>query len=86
VSPIPDHRLNLTRMFTLADSIDHHSTTIYVEENPEGSTLEEERRLLKIGNELVTYRDYTTTPPYSFVGCQRGALESTTKSVEVWVA
>ena len=82
VTPIPDHRLNLSRMFTLADSIDHHSTTIYVEENPEGSTLEEERRLLKIGNELVTYRDYTTTPPYSFIGCQRGALESTTKAAE----
>jgi hypothetical protein len=82
VSPVPDPRLNLVRMFTLSNSVDVHSSTIYVEENPEGCTLEEERRFLKIGNELVTYTNYTTTPPYSFTGCSRGALGSTVKAVE----
>ncbi len=82
VSPVPDHRLNLVRMFTLTDSIDLRSSTIQVEENPEGCTLEEGRRFLKLGNELVTYTNYTTSPPYSFTGCQRGALGSTVKEVE----
>lgn len=82
VSPTPDHRLNLVRIFTLADSIDLNSTTLQVEENPEGSTLEEGRRFLKIGNELVTYTNYTTIPPYSFTGCQRGVLESKANDVE----
>lgn len=82
VSPIPDPRLNLVRMFTLANSLDRHSSTIYVEENPEGCTLEDERRLLKIGNELVTYTNYTTISPYSFSGCVRGVLGSSPKAVE----
>lgn len=82
VSPVPDSRLNLVRMFTLSDSIDTKSTTIYVEENPEGCTLEDERRFLKIGNELITYTGYTTTFPYSFTGCKRGELGTAVKGIE----
>lgn len=82
VSPVPDARLNLIRRFTLSDSIDNNSTTLTVEENPEGCTKENGRRFLKLGNELVTYTDYTTTPPYQFTGCRRGELGSKTKAVE----
>jgi hypothetical protein len=76
VTPVPDPRLNLVRIFTLAEPIDSRSTVITVEENPEGCTLSKERRFLKIGNELITYTDYTTTPPYQFMGCNRGALST----------
>ncbi|WP_430973191.1 hypothetical protein [Sunxiuqinia rutila] len=82
VSPVPDARLNLRRIFTLADSIGVEASTIQVEENPEGCTMENGRRLLKIGNELVSYSGYTTQPPYQFTGCRRGELGTTVKAVE----
>lgn len=82
VSPVPDHRLNLVRAFTLSSAIDATTTTLYVEENPAGSTMEDGRRFLKMGNELVTYENYTTEPPYAFTGCGRGALGSTNKALE----
>ena len=82
LSPVPDARLNLIRRFTLSDSIDNNSTVLTVEENPEGCTKENGRRFLKLGNELVTYLDYTTTPPYQFTGCRRGELGSKIKAVE----
>ena len=82
VSPIPDSRLNLPKHFTLSDSIDGTTTTIVVEENPRGCPMEDGRRFLKLGNELVSYTDYTTTRPYTFNGCKRGELNSTIKSVE----
>ncbi len=82
VSPVPDHRLNLRRMFTLAAAIDVNTTTIPVEENPEGCTMEDGRRMLKIGNELVSYEGYTTERPYCFTGCKRGELKSTVSPVE----
>ena len=82
VSPIPDSRLNLPKLFTLSDSIDATTTTIVVEENPRGCPMEDGRRFLKLGNELVSYTNYTTTRPYTFSGCKRGELNSTIKSVE----
>lgn len=82
VSPVPDARLNLVRLFTLSDSIDSRTVTIAVEENPEGCTMEDGRRFLKIGNELVTYQNFTTTPPYLFNGCRRGELGTKIKAVE----
>ncbi len=82
LSPVPDARLNLIRRFTLSDSIDNNTTILTVEENPEGCTKENGRRFLKLGNELVTYLDYTTTPPYQFTGCRRGELGSKIKAVE----
>ncbi len=76
VSPVPDPRLNLRRYFTLAKNLSKKDNVIWVEENPSGCTLEEGRRFLKIGNELVTYENYSTTYPYRFMGIRRGALGS----------
>lgn len=78
VSPVPDSRLNLRRYFTLAKDLSQKADIIYVEENPAGCTLEDGRRVLKIGNELVTYDNFTTTYPYKFTGCKRGALSTKT--------
>ncbi len=80
VTPVPDARLNLRRTFTLRGDIDKKQTTILVEENPDGCTLEDGRRVLKIGNELVSYENYTTTYPYQFNGCKRGVLNTNTVS------
>ena len=82
VSPKPDPRLNLRRIFTLAASLDEKATTITVEESPGGCTMEENRRFLKIGYELITYEAYTTTPPYQFTGCKRGELNTRPESRE----
>lgn len=77
VTPVPDHRLNLLRVFTLSRPLGEEESTIYVEQNPASSTMANNRRVLKIGNELVSYEGYTTTPPYTFHGCLRG-IDGTT--------
>ncbi len=72
VTPVPDHRLNLLRIFTLKQPLSKTDTTIYVEQNPQNSTMAGNRRVLKIGTELISYRGYTTEPPFMFYGCKRG--------------
>jgi hypothetical protein len=82
VTPKPDPRLNLVENFSLAESINEAATVISVEENPRRCTLDDERRILKIQNELVTYERYTTEPPYQFENCKRGALGTHASSHE----
>ena len=55
VTPVADHRLHKTRLFTLAKPLDKESTTVYVEENPEDSVLAEGCRILQFGGELIGY-------------------------------
>lgn len=73
---IPDSRTNHVREFILSESLDDSSTIITIEGNPEGVRMEKGRRLLQIDNELVTYENYTTKPPYQFTGCARGVFNS----------
>ena len=77
VTPIPDERLHKVRSFVLAEPIDADAQTIAVTENPTGCTLDDKRRILKIGDELVEYEGYTTKPPFRFTGCERGFLGTT---------
>jgi hypothetical protein len=77
VTPIPDHRLNLLRIYTLAGPLAETDNTIHVEQNPIHSTMTPNRKVLKIGTELISYEGYTTTPPYTFHGCVRGIDETT---------
>lgn len=72
VTPVADHRLNLTRHFTLSKPIDENDTVIYVEENPEGAVMHEKCRVLKFGGELIYYNSYSCEYPYRFEGCVRG--------------
>lgn len=74
VTPSPDPRLSLSQIFTLATPVDQHSTVITVEENPHLCTMDDQRRFLRITNELIEYENFTTTPPYQFQGCKRAAL------------
>lgn len=77
VTPIPDYRLNQTRLFNLSKDLGIDDTTIYVEQNPEETVMADDRRVLKVGTELIAYENYTTTPPYRFTGCVRG-IDNTT--------
>ncbi|MBT4817372.1 MAG: hypothetical protein HON70_16835, partial [Lentisphaerae bacterium] len=81
VTPIPDRRLNLLRNFTLAKSLGETDTTVHVQQNPIHSTMAGNRRVLKIGTELISYEGYTTTPPYTFHGCVRG-IDNTTVNAQ----
>ncbi len=71
-TPVADHRLNTTRRFTLAKPIGTDDTTIYVEENPEGTVMADKCRVLMFMGELISYESYTTEWPYCFKGCTRG--------------
>ncbi|MBE5783761.1 MAG: hypothetical protein E7329_10655 [Clostridiales bacterium] len=71
-TPVADHRLHLTRHFTLARPLDEEETTVYVEQNPQGAVMNERCRILQFGGELIHYTAYTTQPPYCFTGCKRG--------------
>ena len=75
VTPKPDPRLNVRHTYTLAEPVDAIATTIAIE-NPRTCTLDNERRYLKIQNEMVEYERYSTTPPYQFLNCKRGALNT----------
>ncbi len=81
VTPVPDHRLNLLRIFTLARPLGKSDTTIYIEQNPANSTMANGRNVLKAGTELISYREYTTSRPYMFKGCIRGIDETTVNSL-----
>jgi hypothetical protein len=83
VTPVPDHRLNLLRYYTLAKPLGKSDTEIYIEQNPEGTTMADGARVLKIGTELISYEGYTTSPPYMFTGCQRGVDETIINSLPV---
>jgi hypothetical protein len=80
ITPIPDPRLNLLKIFTLADPLAKNDTTIYVAQNPANSAMADNRRVLKIGTELLSYKNYTTSRPYKFTGCVRGIDKTTVNS------
>jgi hypothetical protein len=73
VTPVADHRLNVTKHFTLAQALGKADKTIFVEQNPEGTVMADRCRILKFGGELIAYEGYATEPPYRFTGCERGA-------------
>ena len=72
VTPVADHRLNLTRHFTLAKPLGTEDDVIYVEQNPEGAPLNPKFQVLKFDGELIFYDSYTTEYPYRFNNCKRG--------------
>jgi len=72
VTPVADHRLNLTRHFTLSKPLEIDDDVIYVEENPAHSPLNPKFQVLKFDGELIFYDSYTTEYPYCFKGCKRG--------------
>lgn len=82
VTPVPDPRLNLSQIFTLAQPVSTESTTITVEENPRYCATDKGRRFLRIAGELIEYENFTTTHPYQFRECKRAALGTQARSYE----
>jgi hypothetical protein len=80
VTPVADHRLNVTRRFTLARPLGKDDTVVYVEQNPEGTVMADRCRILKFGGELISYEGYTTEPPYRFTVCKRGVHSTIVES------
>lgn len=72
----PDARMNAVRELVLAEPLEATDTVIVVEGNTQGLRMEDGRRLLHLGEELISYTDYTSTPPYMLTGCQRGLHNS----------
>ena len=72
VTPVADHRLHLTRNFTLAKPLDLESDTVYVEQPTADAPMQADCRVLQFGGELISYESYTTERPFAFLGCKRG--------------
>ena len=72
VTPVADHRLALTRHFTLAKPLGTGNEDVFVEENPVDSPTIRGMRVLRFGGELIAYEGYTTERPYRFTGVRRG--------------
>ena len=83
LTPVADHRLNLTKHFTLAGPLSKEDTTIYVEECPEGVPTYEKLRVLKFMGELIQYESVSTERPYCFTGCKRGFNDTVVRDHEI---
>jgi hypothetical protein len=75
VSPVPDKRLAETGASVLSENISSSVTEIQVEsdqyfKNIKPSTL----HAVRIGDELIRFRQVTDKPPYKLLDCQRGAF------------
>ncbi|MBR2838359.1 MAG: hypothetical protein IKE55_06240 [Kiritimatiellae bacterium] len=80
VTPVADHRLNLTRRFTLSRPVEDGDTELFVEETPLDAPMFPACRVLKFGGELISYESYTTERPYRFCGIRRGAWSTRLES------
>lgn len=83
LTPVADHRVNLTKHFTLAKPVGVEDTTIYVEENPEGAPVFKGMRVLRFMGELIQYESYTVQRPYCFTGCKRGFNDTIVRAHEI---
>lgn len=72
----PDTRMNSVCELVLAEPAGVADTVFVVEGNTQGLRREEGRRLLHLGDELISYADCTTRPPYMLTGCRRGLHNS----------
>lgn len=76
VTPVADHRLHLTKYFTLSKALGTEDDIIYVEQNPIETVMDPRCRILKFDGEIISYEDYTTEYPYCFRGCKRGHFDT----------
>lgn len=72
----PDTRMNSVCELVLAEPAGAADTVLVVEGNTQGLRREEGRLLLHLGDELISYADCTTRPPYMLTGCRRGLHNS----------
>lgn len=75
VTPRADHRLHLTRHFTLAKAY-RGEDFLEVEEDPTDTVMADKCRILAFGGELFSYEGYLAERPYRFTGVRRGAHDT----------
>ncbi|MDZ4708598.1 MAG: hypothetical protein SH818_09395 [Saprospiraceae bacterium] len=75
ITPVPDERLSMTGSSKLVNSIDAQQKTIEVF-SPEyfNELTNNNLHTIKIGKELIRYKDISATPPYILMDCQRGSF------------
>lgn len=78
VTPVPDPDLDVDKEFRLAKGLESGDVDIAVEEDTRGMSAVTGFQLrnsatLRIGDELITYAEVATGPPFGFKGCIRGA-------------
>ncbi len=78
VTPVPSPDLMWFRKFTLKKPVTDKDTVIEIQESPSEVSLftgfhYRNSVTLRIGNELIEFTGISTTPPYTFTGCKRGA-------------
>ncbi len=75
VTPIPDKRLSMTGSSVLTENVSATVTEILIASdqyfrNIQSSTL----HAVKIGDEIIRFRELSSTAPYKLLDCQRGAF------------
>ena len=78
VTPIPDKRLALTGSSILTEAVNAAANEITVEsdqyfKNIKPSTL----HAVRIGEEIIRFREVSSQPPYKLLDCRRGAFGTT---------
>ena len=73
-APVADHRLGLTRRYTLAKALRAGDSRLFVEEDPAKAPSFPQLRVLRFGGELICYTGRTAERPYAFTGLVRGAF------------
>jgi hypothetical protein len=75
VTPVPDKRLALTGSSSLRGDIEAMTKDIPVGTNEYfNNTKANTLHAVKIGDEIIRYRDVTSVPPFILTDCQRGAF------------
>jgi hypothetical protein len=78
LSPVPDDRLQTWKPETkLADNIAATDTTIAVQNGKDIATVVKSTRVVRIGNEMIRYKSFTTAGDKILIKeCQRGAFHT----------
>ena len=76
----PDPRINAVSNFVLAEDLDSSSKTVVVEGPASNLRTEDGRRLLMIGDEIISYESVVSGAQSRFEGCERGLFDSTVGS------
>ena len=67
-----DPRIACVKEVCLAKDVSPDGDTFFLQDVPAGLRMEDGRRLVRFGQELVSYESYTTEPPYRLAGVKRG--------------
>lgn len=87
VTPVPDKRMTKDGKLTLSKEVDDKSDFIGTVESPEGYPTETNPigkggHEIQIGDELIIYSGLSTSQPFGFTGCRRGAYGTKVSSYQ----